>query len=280
MALRASRRPLDDLIVVDNGSNDGSAARLRAALPETRVMETGENLGFSGGCNVGIRDALARRAELVLLVNSDVIIAPGALRQMEDALLSDPRVGIVAPVLLSRSEPDTVSSRGISFSTLTGRMRNRGVGERLDGQPTSALEVVDAVSGCVMLIRREVLDRIGLLDEQYFYSFEDIDFCLRARRAGFLSAVAPAAVAYHEGSVSIGTGSPRKIYFASRNHLLVAKQAAPLPVPGLGLLRAIPILAWNTLFALVSSGVPRATGLKSVGLGAWHHIRRRYGNGP
>ncbi len=166
MALRASRRPLDDLIVVDNGSNDGSAARLRAALPETRVMETGENLGFSGGCNVGIRDALARGAELVLLVNSDVIIAPDALRQMEDALLSDPRVGIVGPVLLSRSEPDTVSSRGIAFSTLTGRMRNRGVGERLDRQMTGALQMVDAVSGCVMLIRREVLDRIGLLDEQ------------------------------------------------------------------------------------------------------------------
>ena len=266
---------------MDNGSGDDSATRLRSALPAARVLESGKNLGFSGGCNVGIRDALTRGAERVLLVNSDVVVAPDALQQMEDVLLTDPRIGIVGPVLLSRAQPELVSSMGIRFDALTGRMRHRGVGARLGADVYAAApRIVDAVSGCVMLIRREVLERVGLLDERYFYSFEDIDFCLRARRAGWRSAIAPAALAYHEGSVSIGSGSPRKLYFASRNHLLVAKRAAPLPIPGLGTIRTVSIVGLNALFALVSSETSRATGLKSVGLGAWHHVRRRYGNGP
>ncbi len=128
LALQASRRPIDEVIVVDNGSSDGEAARLRAALPAARVLESGENLGFSGGCNVGIRDALTRGAELVLLVNSDAIVAPDALAQMEDVLLTDPRIGIVGPVLLSRAQPELVSSMGIRFSAATGRMWNHGAG--------------------------------------------------------------------------------------------------------------------------------------------------------
>src|SRR6185436_10315184 len=99
-----------------------------------------------------------------------------------------PSLGIVAPVLLSREEPDHIASAGIFFSERTGRMRHHAAGRRFAALGTDPLRVVDAVSACVMLVRREVFEAVGLLDEAYFFSFEDIDFCLRARNAGFQTA--------------------------------------------------------------------------------------------
>jgi GT2 family glycosyltransferase/glycosyltransferase involved in cell wall biosynthesis len=279
-SLQASRRPIADVIAVDNGSDDGSVDRLKSALPDVRLLAAPRNLGFAGGCNLGIRDALDRGADLILLVNSDVLLPPDALERMEDVLLGNPDVGIVAPVLLSRSMPELVLSAGITFSSVTGRMWNRGSGTAYTSLSRAPMTRVDGASACVMLVRRVVFDRIGLLDEKYFFSFEDLDFCLRARRAGFLTAIASDAVVYHEGSRSIGPRSPRRVYFATRNHLLLAKQATPLPVPGIGLLRAGSILALNAAFVLSTGEVPRLEGLRGVARGAWHHIIRRYGDGP
>ena len=122
---------------------------------------------------------------------------------------ADPKLGIAAPLLLSREEPGWIASAGISYSRRTGRMR-----QRASGRPVAALAVVpraiDSVSGCVMLIRRSVFELTGLLDEEYFFSFEDIDFCLRAAEKGFRSACVEAAVAYHEGASTIGRQSPRR----------------------------------------------------------------------
>jgi GT2 family glycosyltransferase len=275
-SLARSRRAPDDCFVVDNGSGDGSLERLRTLGPGVTVLASPDNLGFSGGCNVGIRAALARGADLVLLVNSDAVVPPDCVGRLENALAARATAGIAAPVLVALDDPDRVLAAGIGFSPASGRMRLLGAGER--HRPCPEREV-DAVSGCVMLIRRAVLERIGLLDEAYFFSFEDLDFCLRARAAGFASLCVGDAVALHDGSRSIGRRAAARLYFASRNHLRLASRAAA------GgrvhrFARAVAIVGLNLAHALVRAEAPLPAGIRAVLQGAWHHARGRYGPGP
>lgn len=260
--------------VVDNGSGDDSAARLRRSLERIELIETGANLGFSGGCNAGIQAALAAGVEHVLLVNSDVVLAPDALGRLLAAMRDDPSLGVAAPVLLSREEPDHIASAGIKFSRRTGRMRHHAAGMRITSLPPGRDRHVDAVSGCVMLIRADVFERIGLLDVDYFFSFEDIDFCLRAAAAGFRVACVQDAIAYHEGGHSIGRRSARRAYFATRNHL---RLAARLGMPRGRHLRSGLILGLNAAYVLVAPEAPLVSGMAALGRGAWHHFIGRYG---
>ena len=196
MLLRSNTPPAP-LIVVDNGDGVACGAALAALGRRVTMRATGANLGFSGGCNHGIREALAAGADAVLLVNSDVIVPPDCVSLLMAALREQATPGIVAPVVCSRVWPDRVLSAGIDYDIATGRMRHRL--ERAEGA------TVTAVSGCAMLVHRAVFDRIGLLPEEYFFSFEDIAFCQRARAAGFDIGLAPRATVYHEGSGRWGT---------------------------------------------------------------------------
>src|SRR5439155_394885 len=129
-------------------------------------------------------------------------------------------------------------------------------------RPRASAEV-DAVSGCVMLIAREVLERVGLLDEAYFFSFEDVDFCRRARGAGFTSLCVGDAVALHDGSRSIGRRAAARLYFGTRNQLRVAERTAPAG-PVHRRVRAAVIVALNLLHALVTAEAPRPAGVGAV----------------
>lgn len=279
-SLLASQRPVEDPIVLDNGSGDGSPERLRAALPRVRLFETGANLGFAGGANVGIRAALAGGAQLVLLLNSDAVLAPDALGFLEMALAALPAAGVVGPIVVPAADPARVASAGMTFSPRTGRMRHRAVGALRAGLALPPLVPADGVSGCAMLVRREVFARVGLFAEEYFFSFEDLDFCLRARAAGFLTVCATRAVALHEGSRSIGPRSARRLYFGTRNQLLLARRLGR-PRGGLaGLGRACFIVALNVAHAALRAEAPLLSGLGGVMRGAWHHSRRHYGDGP
>ena len=133
-----------------------------------------------------------------------------------------------------------------------------------------------AVSGCVMLIRRAVFERIGVLDDDYFYSFEDVDFCLRARAAGFsvLVRAAGAGVPRRRARRSAGD-RPRRIYFATRNHLQLAARLEPRAPPRA--LTAGAIVALNTAYVLTSADAPLLSGLAAVIRGTWHHLVGRYG---
>ena len=273
-SLQTSRARPFEILIVDNASGDGSAGRLRGSLDRVQVVESPTNAGFPGGCNIGIRAALASGAEYILLLNSDAVLAPDAIGHMSAAMAAHPGLGIAAPVLLSREEPDHVSSAGISFSRRTARMRHRAAGRRVAALEPGGVQIVDAVSGCVMLIRRAVFERAGLLDEAYFFSFEDIDFCLRARDAGFHTACVQDAIAYHEGGRTIGRRSARRVYFATRNHLRLAAQAGR---PRGRSLRAGLVVGLNAAYVLVSPEAPLIRGASAVVRGAWHHVTGRYG---
>ena len=237
-SLMASDRSPDHLIVVDNDAGPECQNALGRWGDRITYLKTGANLGFAGGMNVGIRRALDEGACLVLLVNSDMVVPPDCIGRLEAAIKAG--AGIAGPLVLSRSVPDMIGSAGIDYNAATGRMRHRGAGITARPAPFDKLRPprahrgaertqpidVDAVSGCLMLITRGVFDRIGLIDERYFFSFEEIDFCLRARAAGFRTQLAAEAVAYHEGGRAIGARSVRRLYFAARNHLMLAQRLA------------------------------------------------------
>lgn len=274
-SLEASRRRVSTVVVVDN-DGDGSCERaLAAGRAAALVVRTGENLGFSGGSNVGIRTALGQGASLVLLLNSDAVVAPDTIGQLEAALAADPAAGIAAPLVVSRAEPARVASAGIRFSA-SGRMRQEGVGAWAEELTASPPRRVAAVSGCAMLVRREVFERAGLFDERYFYSFEDVEFCLRAGRAGWGSLLVPSALAFHEGQRSIGRVSAARLYFAARNHLLLARSAAPLPRPA-SWLRGLAIVALNAAHAVRKPDNGIWPALLAVARGTLDHLRGRYG---
>jgi GT2 family glycosyltransferase/glycosyltransferase involved in cell wall biosynthesis len=278
-SLLASRRPVDRIWVVDNGPGDACARALAPVRSAIRYIRSPGNVGFSAGCNAGIREALDEGADMVLLVNSDAVLAPDALERLEHALAAAPAAGIAAPLIASRAEPTAVASAGIAYSTASGRMRHASFGGRVADLCEGPAQEADAVSGCVMLIRREVFDRAGFFDERYFYSFEDIELCLRARRHGLGSLLVPSAVAYHEGHVSIGAASPARLYYAARNHLLLAQSARPL-TDVRAFARAAGIVGLNLAYALRAPGMRRAAAVQAVFQGVADYLRDRYGPGP
>ena len=276
-SLQADDRPVDAIVIVDNASKDDSVAVLREHLTGVEILECARNDGFPSGCNVGIAWALEHDATHVLLLNSDVIIPPGTVSALQAALQADHRIGIVCPEVRFRANPDRVESRGISYHASSGRMRMISHGQRIQDLASFDCHLVDAVSGCAMIIRREVLQAVGPLRSDFFFGFEEIDFCVRARNFGFLSACVGSASVLHEGSRSIGRRSPQRAYFATRNHLLLASR---FPADSSRLSRAarlVYVLALNLAHVLTASEIPVVGGMLAWARGASDFVRGRFG---
>jgi GT2 family glycosyltransferase/glycosyltransferase involved in cell wall biosynthesis len=279
-SLLASQPPLSAVIVVNNGTADDLLqAALEPVLPRIVLIHNGRNLGFPGGMNVGIRAALERGADAVMLVNSDVVMPPDSVAALDRALASSPRAGIAGPVVLSRSEPDRIASLGMTYGLTSGRMRDRAGATGRTGPTGRTGGMVDAVSGCAMLVGREVFDAIGLFDEDYFFGFEDLDFCLRGRAAGFTTILAGAAAAYHEGGRSIGATSSRRLYFAARNHLRLARRADPGAHRIVAAGRAASIVMLNLAHAVRARGGSIGSRLAAVVRGTRDYMANRFGPG-
>ncbi len=216
--------------------------------------------------NIGIAHALDAGADAILLVNSDMVVPVDCIDALERALYATAGAGIAGPVVLGRATPDRIASHGISYNETTGRMRHRGVGTARPESAGTAAIPAEAVSGCMMLVKREVFERAGSFDPDYFFSFEDLDFCLRARDAGFSSIVVPAATALHEGGRSMGTDT-RRFYFGARNHLWLARRrGGPGGRPG-AVARSMYIVALNIAHAFRAPGGSLAGRLGAVARG-------------
>ena len=278
-SLLASAPPLDDVVVIDNDPSGQGESALADVRNRITYVSSDRNLGFPGGANAGIREARSRGATEILLVNSDAIVPPDCLAALRGALGTSPAAGIAVPCVMSRSSPDRVQSLGMRYSVATGRMRHLGFGKPRDAATLSVAKPIDGASACVMLVRTEVFDAVGLFDDEYFFSFEDLDFCLRARRAGYVTVLAGRAVAYHEGGRSIGATSARRLYFAARNHLRLAQRASPdagrLKTVGRGMF----IVGLNLAHAVRSPGRPFPIRVAAVARGTADYLRGRFGSG-
>ncbi len=204
------------LLEVENGSTDNSPERITEAFPQVEQLRIPENLGFAGGFNAGIRHALKNGAEFVFIVNNDTLAAPGLLEPLVEAA-SAPDVGAVAPLIFYADEPERVWSAGAGRSRWTLELtENHGRTMRFDSSaPPIAREFL---SGCALLLKKEVLEKAGLLDEGFFLYYEDSDYSLRLRQAGYRLLLVPQAKLWHKVSrSSLGSDSPGERYWMARS---------------------------------------------------------------
>jgi GT2 family glycosyltransferase len=211
------------VIVVDNGSTDGSARRLRSEFPEAEIIETGSNLGFTGGNNVGMRIAMDRGARILMLLNNDTIAEKGFLGALASALHRDPALGAVTPRILFHEPADRIWCAGGDYSLWCGIARHRGLRAHRDDPRYNQPAQATFATGCALCVRREVVERIGTLDDSLFIYNEDTDYSVRILKAGWRIAYIPAALLWHrEGWDSRrATGQRRRLHLCTRNILRV-----------------------------------------------------------
>lgn len=202
-SLRKISYKRNHIILVDNGSTDGSVPAIRKAFRTVEILEMGKNLGFARGANVGMRRALQRGADLLMLLNNDTVVDPQFVDFMVDTLLSDPSIGMVSPKIYYYAEPNRIWFAGGTMSMWSGTLRHVGIREYDTGQYDTVREIPNAC-GCCLLARRTVVEKIGLLDESFYLYTEDADWVMRARRAGYRVFYEPRAKVWHKVSVDSG----------------------------------------------------------------------------
>jgi GT2 family glycosyltransferase len=275
-SLERSSYPRHGAIVLDNASTDGSVERIRSSFPAVEVVPLPENRGYAGNNNVGLREALRRGADWVFVLNEDTIVDPSCLGLLVEAAASDPRVGFVGPMVYHHDEPHVIQSAG---GVLTRGWRARHIGQNQDdrGQFPDP-RATDWVSGCAVLVRRGVVEDVGPLDERFFYYWEEVEWCLRARRAGWRVLHVPRARLWHKGVQRAYRPGPNVVYFNTRNRFLVlAKHRAPLHAWTLAWAEVILCLAAWTLG-------PTRRAKREHRRAAWRgtvdFLRRRWGGPP
>lgn len=211
--------PHYEVVVVDNGSRDGSPSVIHERFPEARVIENSENLGFVEGNNVGIRRALQQGADYVLLLNNDTVVDPQMLTALISVAESDTQIGIVGPLIYYYDQPETIWNAGNMVDWRAGESRPSCVDEQ-DGDVLTSYEV-DYVAGCALCIKRQVIERIGLMDPRCFFYCEDTDWCLRGWAEGYRVVVVLQACIWHRVSATIGYDSPAATYYMTRNEFLL-----------------------------------------------------------
>lgn len=211
------------VLVVDNGSSDGTPELVRSRFPGVEVLENSRNLGFSAGNNRGIECALARGADFVLIINNDVIVRPSLLTMLVEAM--DPGVGATAPMILYWDDPTRIWSVGFGMHPTFLVLRGGARGQVDQGQWAAPFEV-DSLLGCAMLLRGTMLEDIGLFDERFFFYYEDLDLCLRARRNGYRLLTVPAARMWHKVAGSAGMGSAFRVYQMARGDIVLFRAHA------------------------------------------------------
>lgn len=225
--------PRQHIVVVDNGSTDHSVTWLRNELEERiDLLETGKNLFFAGGNNIGIRYALDMAADYVLILNNDTQVAADMISKLVATALQYPQAGILAPMIYYGSDRSRIwalgsqKRRGWPFPSDIGK-------KKIDRGQYSAPLFVDYVTGCAMLVRKEVFQHIGLFDPQYQMYYEDVDFCARAQQAGFDIIVEPRAKVWHLVSTSATRQAAKSHYQHTRYRVRFYRQHPHGLCPGL-----------------------------------------------
>lgn len=221
--------------LVDNASADGSAEVLPRDFPQFTHIANKKNLGFTEGNNQVVARALSEGADAVLLLNNDTEVAPDFLQHLVTVVEADPQIGMVGPKILFYDEPERIwYAGGRADYAVWPPFTHVGENE-LDGPAFAASGDTDWITGCCLLVRAEVIREIGVLDPAFGFVCEDVDWCLRARRAGWRLWYEPKAEVWHKISRSFKRSGMRSYYYADRNCLLVARRQR-------GILGALPVL--------------------------------------
>lgn len=215
-AVAAFDYPAFRVLLIDNGSDQPLAEPVMARFPAVEVARLPRNLGFAGGYNTGLRRALAGDGAFFLLLNNDTLPSPDALSMLVDALNSAADAGLVTAKVFYAAEPDRIWTVGANLNVFLD-LKDGGQGQ-LDAGQWDAPRDVDFAPFCAVLGRREMFEQVGLLDEGYFLYYEDMDYCRRARQAGWRIRLQPNARVLHDVSASSGgRHSPMERYWMAQS---------------------------------------------------------------
>ena len=255
--------PNAHVIVVDNASEDGSEARLRELHPALTLLQSGANLGFAGGNNVGLRYALAHGAEYVWLLNNDTLVEPGALTALVDKMRREPDLGLCGSTLLYEADRNTVQALGgARYNRWLGTVEHIGQHQPRGSADEKGVEKdvekrLSYLIGASTLASRAFLEQVGLLQDDYFLYFEELDWATRAR-GSFRLGYASKSIVYHKEGSSIGgtdraktTKSYTADHYALKNRVRFTRRFYPYALPtvylglGLALVNRLRRRQWN-----------------------------------
>lgn len=207
------------LVVIDNASTDGSIAAVQEAYPDVQLIVNPENLGYAGGNNVGIKQALDEHAELILLLNNDTLVDSPMLSSLVATLEENPKAAIAGPMVYHANEPHIIQSAG---GTLDQAWHGWHAGHnQVDRGQYDRARSVEWLSGCALLIRAAAIQQVGFLDERFYSYYEDLDWCIRMRAVGWDILHVPQAKLWHFGVQRLYSPPPSVTYYMTRNHLLL-----------------------------------------------------------
>ncbi|MBM3157055.1 MAG: glycosyltransferase family 2 protein [Chloroflexi bacterium] len=221
-SLKKVTYPNCEIIVVDNGSQGDDVNLLRQRFGDSvRLIANGKNRGFAGGCNIGIEDALSRGADYVALLNNDTVVAPDFLEAVVRVAEGDKKVGIAGGKIYCYELPEVIWFAGGVIDYRTGRTPIRGSGEKEQGKYEEVTEV-DWICGCFMFLSKDVLQNVGLLDERFFFGWEDADYSVRAAKKGFKVVFVPSSKIWHKGFGAEKRERLKElpVYYAARGQFL------------------------------------------------------------
>jgi GT2 family glycosyltransferase len=256
------------IVIIDNGSTDGSENLLRQKLSDVEIIQSGENLGFAGGNNVGIRNALELKAEYIWLLNNDAVVDQEALTCLVEAMENDSRIGMAGSKIFYHDEPLKIWFAGGMWKKGRLSWRQRGANQIDRGQFEELCEV-GSVSGCSMLVRSATMDNIGLMDESFFLYWEDTEWCARARAGGYQVLFVPGSKIWHKVSVSTRPSSFSQYYYFTRNGFFFLRRHDPWLLPLFGL--------YSVLFGLKSLLMGNLQPLQGLMIGGIDFLRGRRG---
>jgi len=220
--------PNYDVVVVDNGSTDDSFQAVEEAFPQVFQVRTEINKGAASGCNLGIRWAMEREYDYLLILNNDIEVDPAMLTELVTLAQGDPTIGCVGPKEYYYWDRQRIWSAGGRLRFRESITRERGDGEIDQGQYDQD-EEMDYINGCAMLVRREVVDAVGLWDPIFHLAVEDADFCTRMKQRGYSCWYAHRAQLWHMVGYATGVYKPGKTFHTGRSTAIyVRRYANPL----------------------------------------------------
>jgi GT2 family glycosyltransferase len=219
------------IILIDNASHDNSGKKLAEEFPEVIFHQNNSNLGFTGGNNVGLKLALASDFEYSLLLNNDTIVEPNFLEQLINYMEDNDTCAAVQPKIFYLHNKALLWNAGGKFHSWIGISRTIGLGKS-DSAKYANIQSTDWISGCCMLIKNSVVEQVGLLDENFFAYYEDVDWSLRIRKAGYHLTYIPQSTIYHAAGASVkrdirineGNLNPVIHFYDTRNHLYLLRK--------------------------------------------------------
>jgi GT2 family glycosyltransferase len=230
-SLRQGGVESNHVIIIDNGSTDDSVTRIASECPEAELHQMPSNLGYAKGANAGLKLALAYQPDFILFLNNDAVIGDRCASKLIEALQRHPDCGLAGPKILYYDR-DKIWFAGGSYNRFLGYSKHPGMDGPDDDSGTEG--TVDFITGCALMVRRELIERIGDFDEDFNMYAEDIEYGFRARDAGSKSLYVPNALVRHKVSSTSGVqGSnamtPQRSYFYARNMILLVLKRAPWP---------------------------------------------------